>query len=85
MESFQENGELKLGLFFKHAKLWKITYEKPMKSEGDNGWFEISSHDNTDFKFTSKFHTDDCEFWDSLDLYAKQITLDYSKGLQHTQ
>ena len=44
---------------------------KPLKSEGDNGWFEISSHDNTDFKFTSKFHTDDCEFWDSLDLYAK--------------
>jgi len=40
-------------------------------SEGDSGWFEISSHDNTDFKFTPKFHTDDCEFWDSLDLYAK--------------
>merc|ERR1712235_153933 len=40
-------------------------------SDGDSGWFEISSHDNTDFKFTSKFHTDDCEFWDSLDLYAK--------------
>ena len=30
---------------------WK-TFDK-----GGEGWLEISSHDNSDFKFTNSFHT----------------------------
>ena len=38
---------------------------------GNNGWLRISSQEILgEIKFEENFHADDCDFWDSLDVYS---------------